>query len=145
MSDTVLLNSAVNIRNSSGSIEVTLSGADTAVARLAGPSNEACKLENTLVQHEFRTISSASATIAATDMTILVAYTTTGAVTLTLPAVASASQHHYFIKDSGGSAGTNNITVTPADGNIDGSSSFVMNSNRMSLHISCDGSNWHIF
>jgi hypothetical protein len=144
MSDTVLLDSSVNIRASGGAVEVKLSAPGSAVARLGGPSDEAVKLENTLVQHNIRTVAAATATVDAGDMTILVSYTSTGSVTLTLPTVAGASQHHYFIKDSAGNAGTNNITVNPADGNIDGSSSFVMNGNYMALHLVCDGSNWFV-
>ncbi len=50
----------------------------------------------------------------------------------------------YIIKDCGGNATTYNITITPAAGNIDGASNYVLNSNRQSLAITYDGTQWEI-
>lgn len=49
------------------------------------------------------------------------------------------------IKDVTGNAGTNNITITPISGLIDGASSVVISNNYNSLSLFCDGINWSIF
>lgn len=51
----------------------------------------------------------------------------------------------FRIKDASGNAGINNITVTPASGNIDGAASFVMTSNYESIDIIYSGTQWNIF
>jgi hypothetical protein len=50
----------------------------------------------------------------------------------------------YRIKDVTGSAATNNITVTPNAGNIDGAGTYVMNLNYESIDICYTGSQWSI-
>jgi len=67
--------------------------------------------------------------------------TSGGTASLTLPAVAS--DIFVRIKDNG-SANSNNITVTPASGTIDGSASHVINSDYGSVTVVCDGTNWFI-
>lgn len=68
------------------------------------------------------------------------------AKTVNLPAAASAGQGFSLtIKDEGGSAATNNITVD-ADGSetIDGQLTALIGANYGSLNLICDGSNWFI-
>lgn len=48
------------------------------------------------------------------------------------------------IKDNVGSAGANNITVTPAAGNIDGSASYVMSTNYQSITLVYNAVQWNI-
>lgn len=48
------------------------------------------------------------------------------------------------IKDNVGSAASNNITVTPAAGNIDGSSSYVMSTNYQSITLVYNSVQWNI-
>lgn len=49
------------------------------------------------------------------------------------------------IVDSGGSAGTNNITIaTEGSENINGSSTYVLNINREAISIGSDGTNYFI-
>lgn len=50
----------------------------------------------------------------------------------------------YTIKDYKGDAATNNITVTPSSGLIDGAASFVININYMAASLVFDGTNWSI-
>lgn len=50
----------------------------------------------------------------------------------------------YIIKDNVGSAGTNNITVTPSGKNIDGQASFIINTNYGSITIVYNGSEWSV-
>mgnify|MGYP001469683354 CR=1 FL=1 len=70
----------------------------------------------------------------------------TGAITITLPAKAQNVGRVLVFKDILGNAGANNITID-GDGSdqIDGAATFVLNQNRQSLTIVCDGINgWMI-
>jgi hypothetical protein len=49
-----------------------------------------------------------------------------------------------IIKDGKGDAATNNITVTPAAGTIDGSSTAVINTNYGSMQLIYNGTQWNI-
>lgn len=61
---------------------------------------------------------------------------------LTLPAVAADLV--LMVKDASGSAETNNITITPASGTIDGAASLVISSNYGSVYLVSDSTNWFI-
>jgi hypothetical protein len=76
-----------------------------------------------------------------TDYVILV--DTSAARTIT-PLANPVTGTTYRIKDSVGSASTNNITVTPSGKNIDGAASFVMNVNYQSIDICYNGTEWSI-
>lgn len=67
---------------------------------------------------------------------------TSAARSLTLPAAASLLV--VTVKDSTGSAATNNITITPASGTIDGAASFTIDAAYMSVMIVSDGTNWFV-
>jgi len=70
---------------------------------------------------------SADTTITNEEIDIIVVNTTSGAVTLTLPA-APDDGLYFYIKDTG-NAGTNSITIDGNGNNIDASTSFVINTN----------------
>ncbi len=74
--------------------------------------------------------------------------TTSNAITVTLPAVANCTAGKtYVIKDEGGNAGTNNITIE-GDGSekIDNQINQTINSNYASLSLYCAGARgWFIF
>jgi len=68
--------------------------------------------------------------------------TTSSPVTLTFPAAAAALDGQvWLIKDEGGSASSNKITITGSDNSntIEGQNSIVLESNNASIHIYCDG------
>jgi hypothetical protein len=72
---------------------------------------------------------------------------TSNAVTLTLPAAATAGTGKtYVIKDESGQAGTNAITID-GDGTetVDGVTSFDISSPYGAAHLYTDGSNWFIY
>ena len=73
--------------------------------------------------------------------------TTAGAVTVTLPTAAEiASGKQLVIKDEGGLAGINNITITTYDAAlIDGVPSVKLESNYAAINIYYNGSGWHIY
>jgi len=71
--------------------------------------------------------------------------TTSGTVSLTLPAGASEGKI-YTIKDEGGQAATNNITVQASDGAlIDGESTVTLESSYSSISIYWNATSWHIY
>lgn len=69
-----------------------------------------------------------------------------GPVTLNLPN-GPATGRVIYIKDSTGSAATNNITVTTVGGavNIDGSTSYVISTNYEAINLIFDGSAYEVF
>jgi hypothetical protein len=80
-------------------------------------------------------------TTLSTDQVIIV--NTSTAKTINLIASPTTGQY-YRIKDVTGTAGTNNITVTPNSGNIDGSASYTINSNYGSIDVVYTGSQWNV-
>lgn len=74
---------------------------------------------------------------------------TAAARTITLPNTGSTTLapfigQVFIIKDESGAAGTNNITVTPNGGNIDGAASYVINTNYGRVEILFDGTNYFV-
>lgn len=91
-----------------------------------------------------RVVTAAGAvTVSATDNIIVLNKTVGAATVVNLPATP-ATGREIIIKDGKADALTNNITVTPAAGNIDGSSTFVMNLNRQAVSLIYSGSEWVI-
>lgn len=81
------------------------------------------------VAEQIRTVTAAGAvTVAKTDHVVCVNKTVGAATTANLFA-SPRTGTDIIIKDCKGDAATNNITVTPAAGNIDASGTFVINSN----------------
>jgi hypothetical protein len=90
-----------------------------------------------------RTVSTATDTISATgDYFLCVAYTSTGAVTETLP--AGVAGQTFLIKDCGGGAATHPITIAPASGTIDGASSYSLATNYGSVAVTYANSQWSV-
>lgn len=73
----------------------------------------------------------------------LILVDTTVARTINLNASPVTGQS-YRIKDATGTAGVNNITITPAAGNIDGSASKTISSNYGSVDLVYNGTQWSI-
>jgi len=63
-------------------------------------------------------------------------------VTLPMPSSENVGKK-FFIKDTSGSAETNNITVKSALGDIDGKESYILNRNFSSLEVYSDGKNYY--
>jgi len=88
----------------------------------------------------FDTISSSGVFTAVADSTHLVD-TSGGVSTITLPAAAADVFVRIIDK---GNANTNNITITPASGTINGQASWIINSDYGAINICSDGSDWFI-
>lgn len=88
-----------------------------------------------------RSSGSSTITVSATTDYFFCLDPTSNAIAVDLPATP-ATGATYLIKDCTGKAATNNITVTPASGNIDGASTLVMSTNYQSLAVTYTGSQW---
>ena len=106
-----------------------------------GYANSTVQVEGSLSM-TIKTVSS-NYTATAADNTIL-ANTTSGAVTITLPAPANISGRIYTIKKIGTGGIDNELTISPASGTIDGGSSFVIYNDWTFITLQTDGSNWYI-
>lgn len=92
-----------------------------------------------------RSISSGASDSSITnECTIIWNSATATAKAQTIPACSSTlSGRTVKIKDKYGNASTYNITVTPVSGTIDGEVSLVLNSNKSTAILECDGgTNW---
>ena len=76
----------------------------------------------------------------------IVAVTNTSAArTITLPDAATVGKGRTItVKDTSGGAGTNNITLSPASGTIDGSATQKINVNYGAYKLYSDGANWKV-
>lgn len=91
-------------------------------------------------------VTAATYTVLVTDYYIGVD-STSNAITLTLPAAATAGPGKtYVVKDEGGQAAANNITID-GDGaeTVDGTATFDLNSPYAAVTVYTDGSNWFIY
>ncbi len=86
---------------------------------------------------------SGAITALSSDCVIIVNKTTGAASAITLLASPTTGQM-VTIKDGKGDAATNNITITPASGTIDGSSTAVLNTNFASATLIYSGAFWSI-
>jgi len=91
------------------------------------------------------TVSTATYTVLVGDHTLLVAYTATGAVTITIPTALIQAYKRLTIKDSGGSANVNNITIgTQGTEKIDGADTYVINTAKGKVELASDGANMFV-
>lgn len=73
----------------------------------------------------------------------LILVDTTSARTI-IPMASPATGQRHIIKDDVGSAGTNNITITPSGNTIDGQVSALINTNYGNIEIVFNGTEWSI-
>ena len=85
-----------------------------------------------------------SYTVTAADNTIL-ANTSTGTITVTLPSPSGITGRIYTIKKIGTGGIDNQLTITPSAGStIDGGASYVIYNDWTYVTLQTDGSNWYI-
>lgn len=93
---------------------------------------------------DVRYITAAGAvTVLPTDYVILVNKTSGAATTVNLPSLPKVGRM-LVIKDGKGDAATNNITLTPATGTVDGAATFVMATNWQSITLVYTGAEWSV-
>lgn len=89
-----------------------------------------------------RVVTAAGAVTVTTDDDIVVVNKGTGAAT-TVNLPAGVANMVFTIKDGKGDAATNNITVTPAAGNIDGAGTYLINNAYQSATFVYNGTQWN--
>ncbi len=82
-------------------------------------------------------------TASTADNTIL-ANTSSGAITITLPSPANISGRIYTIKKVGTGGIDNQLTISPSAGTIDGGNSYVIYNDWTYVALQTDGSNWYV-
>ena len=80
-------------------------------------------------------------TVLASDSVVLATSSAARAITLYASPTKGST---VVIKDLTGTANTNNITITPAAGNIDGSGTYVINTSYGSVTLVYSGSQWYV-
>ncbi len=98
------------------------------------------------VRYEVRTSITGATSLTGADPLLVQADSTGGAFAITLPTAAAAGSGRVFaIKDVGGAAATNNITISASGGAvIDGAASYVMTVNYEAITIFCNGTDWFL-
>lgn len=90
-----------------------------------------------------RTITAAGViTVTVDDYLVVINKTVGAASAVNLP--AGVTGQVFVIKDGKGDAATNNITITPAAGNIDGAATLVINTNRGVARLGYNGTEWSV-
>ena len=81
-----------------------------------------------------------------TDEILSVSGTLFNTTTVKLRTSQLAEGRIFVVKDSGGNATVNNVTITPeGTEKIDGASTFVINDNYGAANIYSDGKNWYVY
>lgn len=88
-------------------------------------------------------VAAGAVTVTSADNVVVVNKTVGAATTVNLPA-SPATGLTFTIKDGKGDANTNNITITPAAGNIDANATYVMNANWQSATMVFNGTIWNL-
>jgi len=106
-----------------------------------GNANSTMQIDGSVAM-AIKTVTS-SYTVTNADNTIL-ANTTSGAITITLPAPASITGRIYTIKKIGTGSLDNALTITPTGATIDGGSSYIIYNDWTFVTLQTDGTNWYI-
>lgn len=89
------------------------------------------------------TVNAATKTTSIEEDILFVTYTPTGTVAITLASATAVSGKEIIIKDAGGNATTNNITIsTEGIETIDGQATYAIVGNYDSVTLVSDGTNW---
>jgi hypothetical protein len=136
---------ATNVSITGGAIDGTTLGATTrsSVKGTTGDFNGILTTGSGRV-HAARVVIASGAIAAATTDDIIVVNKTVGAASALSLFASPATGVCVTVKDGKGDANTNNITITPAAGNIDGSGTFVMNQNYQSNQLCYNGTQWNV-
>ena len=98
---------------------------------------------NTFQKSAMRVATATPVTVSATaDYAVITALSSPGAVAVNLPAGVQGQM--FSIVDGLGDAATNNITITPASGTINGSATYVIDGNRNGVVLAYSGTEWVI-
>ena len=107
----------------------------------SGNANSTTQLTGSLSMG-IRTVTG-SGSLTGTDNTVL-ANTSSGAITLTLPSPSGLTGRIYTIKKIGSGGIDNALTITPTSATIDGGNNYIIYNDWTFVTIQTDGSNWFI-
>jgi hypothetical protein len=132
----------INIGTGAAARGITV-GNDTTTTSLTLTSGSGNIYLNGGIKHKITTVAAATHTLGATDSVLMVTYTSTGVVTVTIPTTEIAKAGRIFtVIDSGGSALTNNISIeTEGAETISGEANLVMDVDYMVITLMSDGTN----
>jgi hypothetical protein len=116
---------------------ITINGANGITTSGSGST---VTITGSIIGYSITTPGSYPYTANPTDGIILV-NTSSSANTINLPS-SPTNGLPLYIKDNSGNAVTHNITLSPASGNIDGSASYVMNTNYGCATVVYSGTQW---
>ncbi|MCP3685475.1 MAG: LamG domain-containing protein [bacterium] len=124
--------------------------ADILLIEDSADSNNKKKIElgNIINKRKPTVVSAATYSVAVDDQLLHVTYTSTGAVTVTIPSALVSKEISFIAKDATGNSGTAGREVTIAtEGSetIDGSSTYVIDTNYGSVTIYSDGTNYFVY
>jgi len=91
------------------------------------------------------TVDASTYSVLATDKILHVTYTATGACTIEFSGSVLTDGFKLMIKDAGGNAGTNNITLDAGEAFIDGEATQIINANYTAINLYSDGTNLFIY
>jgi type II secretory pathway component PulC len=123
------------------SFQDSVSVAKTLLAGAAGDANSTLQVSGS-VSMSIATITS-DYTLTSANSTVL-ANTTSGAITITLPAPTNIAGRIYTIKKIGTGGIDKELTIAPASGTIDGGVSYVIYNDWTYVTLQTDGTNWYI-
>lgn len=119
----------------------SVAAAKAVLVGATGNANSTMQVDGSLAMH-ITTVTS-NYTLTGTDNTVL-ANTTSGAITLTLPAPGAFSGRIYTIKKIGTGGIDNDLTIVPASGTIDGGVSYKIYNDWTYVTLQTDGTDWYI-
>lgn len=119
----------------------SVSASKTILVGNTGSANSTMQVDGSLSM-AIKTVT-ANYTATAADNTLL-ANTTSGAITITLPSATGVSGRIYTIKKIGTGGIDNQLTISPGSGTIDGGSSYIIYNDWTYVTLQTDGSNWYI-
>lgn len=97
------------------------------------------------MEYSLTTVGASTYNVGGSDALIIVDYTATAPCTITIPSAQRRQGRRISIKDSGGNAGTNNVTIaTGGSETIDGAATAVLSTDYESVDLICNGTNWFI-
>lgn len=142
---TIATQAANNVAITGGAINGTTIGGSTraAISGTTGNFNGILTTSSGIVRNVRVVTAAGNITMATTD-DIIVVNKTVGAPTAVNLVGSPTTGTVVCIKDGKGDANSNNITLTPAAGNIDGSGTYVMNVNYQNQCVAYNGSSWNL-
>ena len=119
----------------------SVAAAKTILVGTTGSANSTMQVSGSLAM-TITTVTS-NYTLTGSDNTVL-ANTTSGAITITLPTPGSFAGRIYTIKKIGTGGIDNDLTITPASGTIEGGANYKIYNDWTIVTLQTDGTNWYI-